>query len=157
MTVQIVEGLKFTIDRGPNWLFVKLPPRMNIKRDLPELAERLLSIASRHFIYRLVLELDEVSSMPDEMVTQLVRLHRRLVQMDGSLRLCGLSPACAAALREHDLDAELPNHETRQAAVLGCDVATLRQKLKEVAAGAGSDGAELVKTTASVRKEPCLQ
>lgn len=157
MTVQVVEGLKFTIDRGPNWLFVKLPPRMNIKRDLPELAERLHSVASRHFIYRVVLELDELSSMPNEMVTQLVRLHRRLLQNGGSLRLCGLSPQCVDVLREHELDAELPNHETRQAAVLGSDVAALRQKLKEVAASAGTDGADLVKTASIVHDQPCMQ
>jgi hypothetical protein len=34
------------------------------------------------------------------------------------------------------LASALPNHETRQAAVLGCDAAALRQRLKEIAASA---------------------
>ena len=55
-----IEGFKLTVDRGPNWLFVKLRPKRHFADDVPQIADELWSIASRHFIYRLVLELEEL-------------------------------------------------------------------------------------------------
>lgn len=154
MNVHVLDGLKLTVDRGPNWLFVKLCPTRDLARGVAGLAERVSSIAAQHFIYRVVLELDELRSLPESAVEQLVRLQERLAEHGGALRLCGLSAKCAATLRERELESVLPNHDTRQAAVLGSDVAELRQKLKQMAAG--SDGAELV-DSANIWQQPCLQ
>jgi hypothetical protein len=92
--------LNLTVDRGPNWLFVKLRPRRNKTNELPQLGDELWSIASRHFIYRLVLELEELKSLPAGLMEQLVLLHDRLVESGGALRVCGLSTKCAQALRD---------------------------------------------------------
>ncbi len=73
------------MDRGPNWLFVKLRPQRHFAEDVPHVADELWSIASRHFIYRLVLELEEIDQLPAELVDQLVILQERLAQCGGSL------------------------------------------------------------------------
>ena len=55
MAVHNVDGLELNVDRGPNWLFVKLRTREAPQAEVPQIADKLWSISSRHFIYRLVL------------------------------------------------------------------------------------------------------
>jgi anti-anti-sigma factor len=104
------------VDRGPDWLFVKLNPG---KQEPGDMAERLWSLANRHFIYRLVLEMDKVDQIPSRLMGQLITLQKRVLQRDGALRLCGLTPECAQALHFCRLDKALPNYECREDAVLG--------------------------------------
>jgi hypothetical protein len=79
----------------------------------------LWSIASRHFIYRLVLELEELEELPRGIMGELVRLQERLAQCGGALRICGLSPECEETLQSFHLDSALQNHATREEAVMG--------------------------------------
>ena len=132
MITHAIEGFKLSVDRGPNWLFVKLRPKRRFAEDVPQIADELWSIASRHFIYRVVLELDELDRMPSELIEQLVILQERLMQCDGSLRICGLSSDCVERLCDSQLDVALPNFATRQEAVLGGDASALHEKLKQV-------------------------
>jgi anti-anti-sigma factor len=104
------------VDRGPDWLFVKLNPG---KHEPSDMAERLWSLANRHFIYRLVLEMDKVDQIPSRLMGQLITLQKRILQREGALRLCGLTPECAEALHFCRLDKALPNYECREDAVLG--------------------------------------
>ena len=120
MPVHVVDGLEMEVDRGPNWLFVKL--RAKKKDPLPEVpqfAEKLWSISSRHFIYRLVLELEELEKLPSGLMGQLVTLQKRLAQCGGALRICGLSPECEESLQSYHMDSALPNHPSREQAVMG--------------------------------------
>jgi len=122
VTVHVVDGLQMRVDRGPNWLFVKLRPEDALDQPVPpKMADELWSISSRHFIYRLVLEMDEFDSLPPGMMGQLVLLQERLAQCGGALRICGLTPECEEVLQECHLEAALPNHATRVAAVKGCE------------------------------------
>jgi anti-anti-sigma factor len=114
-----LDGLELNVDRGPNWLFVKLRSRQTPRGEVPHIAEKLWSISSRHFIYRLVLELDDLKEMPSGMMGQLVMLQERLAQCGGALRICGLSPECEEKLHTCNLDSALPNHPSREAAVMG--------------------------------------
>jgi hypothetical protein len=114
-----VDGLEFNVDRGPNWLFVKLRTKRNPHVAVPNLADKLWSIASRHFIYRLVLELEELDELPSGIMSQLVLLQERLSQCDGALRICGLSPECELALHGFQMTSALPNHASREEAVMG--------------------------------------
>ncbi|NOY29985.1 MAG: STAS domain-containing protein [Planctomycetes bacterium] len=111
------------VDRGPDWLFVKIRPE---EHRLEDVAERLWALLEKHFIYRLVLEMDEVDFLPSLLMGQLVMLHKRVLQHDGALRLCGLSHSCAQALHFCRLDQALPNFETREDAVRGCTLAKPR-------------------------------
>jgi anti-anti-sigma factor len=104
------------VDRGPDWLFLRLHPG---KDDAGDVAERLWSLADRHFIYRLVVEMEDVDMLPSQLMGQLVMLHKRVLQRDGALRLCGLSERCIEALHFCRLDQALPCYATREDAVLG--------------------------------------
>jgi hypothetical protein len=48
-----------------------------------------------------------------------VTLQSRLAQCGGALRICGLSPECEETLHDCELDSALPNHASREAAVMG--------------------------------------
>ena len=104
------------VDRGPDWLFVRLRPD---EERLDELATRLWALLNKHFIYRLVLEMDEVDVLPSLMMGQLVMLQKRVLQHDGALRLCGLSSQCSEALHLCRLDRALPVFDCRADAVYG--------------------------------------
>lgn len=104
------------VDRGPDWLFVRLHPSKNEPADV---AERLWSVADRHFIYRIVLEMDDVDIMPSRLMGQLVMLHKRVLNHDGALRLCGVSSDCWESLHVCRLDQALPTFENRDDAVRG--------------------------------------
>ena len=119
MAVHNVDGLELNVDRGPNWLFVKLKSKRALRTEVPQIAEKLWSISSRHFIYRLVLELEDLEELPSGMMGQLVMLQERLSQCGGALRICGLSPECEETLHSCNLDSALPNHASREAAVMG--------------------------------------
>ena len=121
MAVHNVDGLELNVDRGPNWLFVKLRNKQSSRAEVPQIAEKLWSISSRHFIYRLVLELEDLEEMPSGMIGQLAMLQERLAQCGGALRICGLSPECEETLNSCQLDSALPNHASREAAVMGSE------------------------------------
>ena len=103
MAVHVIDGLELNVDRGPNWLFVKLRTKSSPHVEVPQFADKLWSISSRHFIYRLVLELEELDELPSGMMSQLVLLQERLSQCGGALRICGLSPECEESLQSFQL------------------------------------------------------
>lgn len=119
MATHVVDGLELNVDRGPNWLFVKLRSKDQPINETSAIAEKLWSISSRHFIYRLVLELDDLEKLPSGVMAQLVILQERLSQCGGALRICGLSPECEESLHSCELDSALPNHASREEAVMG--------------------------------------
>ena len=139
MVTHAIEGFKLSVDRGPNWLFVKLRPKRRFAQDVSQIADELWSIASRHFIYRVVLELEELDRLPAELTEQLVILQERLMHCGGSLRICGLPADCVEKLCDSQLDVALPNYATRQEAVLGGDAVALREKLKQALCDSASD------------------
>jgi hypothetical protein len=77
VAIHNVDGLEFNVDRGPNWLFVKLKTREAAESAVPQIADKLWSISSRHFIYRVVLELDDLDQMPSGMMGQLITLRAK--------------------------------------------------------------------------------
>lgn len=110
------DGTRLHVDRGPDWLFVRLKVD---PESIEGLADKLWEILDQHFIYRLVLEMDEVDFLPSRLMGQLVMLQKRVMQNDGALRLCGLSPRCVEALHLCRLDRALPSYRSRVDAVQG--------------------------------------
>ena len=104
------------VDRGPDWLFVRLRPD---REHLDGIADRLWTLLNQQFIHRLVLEMDEVEFLPSLLMGQLVMLHKRVLQHEGALRLCGLSPQCSEALHLCRLDQALPHFDCREDAIHG--------------------------------------
>jgi anti-anti-sigma factor len=116
---EVCEDWGLDVDRGPDWLFVKLKPGAQEPGDM---ADKLWKLADRHFVYRMVLEMDQLDVFPSRLMGQLVTLQKRVLQRQGALRLCGLSDGCAEALHFCRLDQALPNYGTREDAVLGARV-----------------------------------
>jgi anti-anti-sigma factor len=112
-------GCELDVDRGPDWLLVRVRGLDCASSELPPLADQLWSLAEQHFTYRVVLELDEVALLNSWLVGQLIALSKRVQEHDGVLRLCGLSPRNRRVLRTCSLDDHLPSFESRVDAVLG--------------------------------------
>ena len=117
--VKIVSDWQFSIDRGPDWLFVKIQPPDSSSTSDQELASGLWSILSKHFTYRLVLEMDEIDRLPRPLIGELLSLQKQIHDHGGMLRLSGLSAACQRDLHASELGEGLPKYESRSEAMLG--------------------------------------
>jgi hypothetical protein len=113
------DGLELNVDRGPNWLFVKLRNKTAPRGTVPHIADKLWAISTRHFIYRLVVEMDELEQLPASWMDELTELQQRLSECGGALRICGMSPECEETASVRPRDSSLTNHPSRVDAVLG--------------------------------------
>ncbi len=111
-------GCDLDVERGPDWLLVRLRNLDLTAPDAPPLADQLWNLLQQHFTYRLVLELEDVQ-LNSRVIGQLMQLYRRIEEHDGVLRLCGLSPGSRQVLHASHLDDRLRPYEDRQEAVLG--------------------------------------
>jgi len=108
------------IERGPNWLFVRLrSPVQEASGTEPPLADRLWSLLQRHLISRLVLELDKMEVLDDGLIHELIDLNQRLSTNGGVMRLSGLSSVNEKLLRSRGVNGRLPSYRNRHDAVFG--------------------------------------
>ena len=117
--LQLAPGWNLEVERGPDWLFVRIHCLPDNIWDAPPLAETLWALVEQHFTYRLVLECDHLQLLHTVLLGQLVLLHKRLVVHGGTLRLCGLSQQNREVLRSCRLDGRFPVFTCRSEAVLG--------------------------------------
>jgi anti-anti-sigma regulatory factor len=118
--VQIAPGWSVDLDRGPDWLFVRVhPPVDDLTPDTPPLADAVWSLLEQHCLHRVVLEMDEMSRLYSPLIGQLMLLHKRIYNDGGLLRLCGLSSENQEVLHTTRLDGQLPNYADRGEAVMG--------------------------------------
>ncbi|MGE0609002.1 MAG: STAS domain-containing protein [Pirellulales bacterium] len=116
--VEISSGWRFEVERGPDWLFIRLHPPHGSSGE-PALAEDLWNAICPNFVYRVVLEMDEVDCLHSYLVGQLVLLHKRLATHDGMLRLAGVSDHNQNVLKACRLDNRFPQYGNRADAVHG--------------------------------------
>ncbi|HTN76602.1 MAG TPA: STAS domain-containing protein [Pirellulaceae bacterium] len=109
----------FTLERGPDWLFIKVHGPENGDSEGVPLAEMIWTLMQQEFTRRVVLELDELRIMRSCTIAQLVRLHKRILTHDGLMRIAGLSPDNYNVLVACRLHERLPNYSSRAAAVMG--------------------------------------
>jgi anti-anti-sigma factor len=114
----IAPGCDLDVERGPDWLLVRVANLDPAEPDAPPLADRVWHLLQQHFTYRLVLELDQVRLLTSRLIAQLVQLHRRIEEHSGVMRVCGLSPQNREILHTCRLDERLAPYEDRQAAVM---------------------------------------
>ena len=119
MLLELAPGWSMDLDRGPDWLFVRLRPPATGPNVEFDLAEQVWEKLNQAFCYRLVLELDEVPRLQSWMIGQLVLLHKRICTHGGMMRLCGLNDANHQVLRICRLDDRFPQYANRTAAVMG--------------------------------------
>ena len=112
-------GWTLEVERGPDWLIVKLHCLPENVWDAPPLADNVWELMGQHFTHRLVLECQHLPILHTMLIGELLALQRRIAACGGMLRLCGLSAANRAVLETCRLDTRFPCFETRVAAVLG--------------------------------------
>ena len=120
----VAPGWELDAERGPDWLLVKVRSLAGATPD-PPLADGIWDLLERHFTYRVVLELDQVSVLNSHLIGQLIGLYRRIREHDGVMRLCGLSPHNLDVLRTCRLDDRFLSYRDREEAVMGCSVPRL--------------------------------
>ena len=120
MLLELAPEWTMDIDRGPDWLFIRLsPPRHGDTGEI-HLAEMIWRKLEQCFCYRAVLEMNDVGMLRSWMVGELVRLHKRVTTQGGMLRLSGLSHANEDVLRISRLNDRFPSYRNRTDAVMGC-------------------------------------
>ena len=110
-------GWEVDVERGPDWLFVRLG---NPDPDVPvsSLADQLWSVLDCHFVYRLVLRLDGVDVIDRNLLSELVKLYRRIRLHGGVMRLCGLSSQHREMLENCRLSRWFPPYNDVREAVM---------------------------------------
>jgi len=124
MTTTTVHGWALDVERGPDWLIVKMrgggdPGDQQGDERHAGLAEEVFSTLQNHFVHRLVLDLSELTILKSYLLGQLVLLQKRITAENGVLRLCGLSDANEKVLTVTRLNDRLPNYANRGDAVRG--------------------------------------
>ena len=109
-------GWNVSIERGPDWLFVRLQAGGAIGAG-PALADRLLSVIREHHAHRVVLELDRVDGVDDSLLGALTKVGSRIRDDGGLIRVCGLSTSNLERLKSTGCADTLPHFESRCAAV----------------------------------------
>jgi anti-anti-sigma factor len=112
-------GCELDVQRGPDWLIIRMGPWEADVNDAPPLADQIWTLAQNHLTYRVVLELDQINVLNSRLIGQLIRLYQRIREHDGLLRICGLSPYNRRVLHQCALDDRFRDYETREEAVLG--------------------------------------
>ena len=115
----IAPGCELDVERGPEWLLVRVRNLDLSEPDATPLAERLWSLLQQHFTYRLVLELDDVDLLSSPLIGELAQLYKRIEEHDGMMRVCGLSPRNRQVLHACHLDESLLPYADRHDAVMG--------------------------------------
>jgi anti-anti-sigma factor len=112
-------GYELDVDRGPDWLWIRIRSMPTDSAYAASLAEQLTELVEKHFIYRVVLELHRVPELDSHLIGELVKLDRHILKHDGVLRICGLSPEGRAMLEVCNLDDLCLEYETREEAIVG--------------------------------------
>jgi anti-anti-sigma factor len=115
---ELNNGWSADVDRGPDWLMVRLHSPSSRSGNGDGLADDLLSLLRGHLVRRMVLELDDIEPMRSSLVGQLVTLQDRVSKDGGVLRVCGLSDENCRVLRACRLDSRFPNYHDRRDAIM---------------------------------------
>jgi hypothetical protein len=119
MIVDLAPGWKTELDRGPDWLFVRLYGPDGDAADATGIAESLCLLLRQEFMRRVVLELDQLAMLPQDLIDELMLLHDALDREGGMLRLCGLCEEHQEILDQNDFSNRITQFRDREEAVLG--------------------------------------
>ena len=119
----IQAGCELDVDRGPNWLFVKIrSPGVRVSNDEADilcLADQVWALLDRALTYRLVLEMDEIDVLRSLLIGQLVLLQKRIRRHGGMLRLSGVSADNRQVIESCSMADRFPAYRNRVEAVMG--------------------------------------
>lgn len=117
--VELASGWNLNVERGPDWLFVRIHCDDADPNASPSLAEAIWSLLKDHFTRRIVVECDQVPLLNSGILSELLKLRSMINSENGMMRLSGLSPVNRRVLRTMKLENELPVYSDRNAAVMG--------------------------------------
>jgi hypothetical protein len=103
-----------TVERGPDWLFVRID---GDKRHGRPLSETVWSMLRENLTNRIVLEMESVASVDDQLFSEISNLGRRIQADGGLIRICGLSDENLSRLQS--AAAHVPHFKCRTDAVRG--------------------------------------
>jgi anti-anti-sigma factor len=107
------------VDRGPEWLFIRLHIPEGDALEENQLAESIWQTMQQHFAKRVVLELNELRMLHSRILGQLVLLHKRIHSQGGVMRVCGLNELNQEVVKVSRLHEHFPNYRNREEAVMG--------------------------------------
>ncbi|MEQ8789685.1 MAG: hypothetical protein RIC55_25545 [Pirellulaceae bacterium] len=105
---EIAPGWNVQMDRGPNWLLMRVQADPGSKPTADEFCQQVWNLMQRHLTTRLVVEFDGAPPLDAEMIDHLGRLHDRIDDANGKLCVCGLSPDDEQSLRGAKVNAQRP-------------------------------------------------
>ncbi|MFM7184718.1 MAG: STAS domain-containing protein [Planctomycetota bacterium] len=109
-------GWDVAVERGPDWLFLRLESGTGGAGD-GSLSDRLLGTIRANRAHRVVLELDRVESMDAALLDAIATVGTHVRGDGGLVRVCGLSEGNLRQLQTSAAGKELPHFESRSAAV----------------------------------------
>lgn len=119
MVTELAPSWAFEVERGPDWLFVKVNSPDNGDAEGVPLAQMLWDLMQQHFSRRIVLEMDDLRILRSYVIGQLVQLHKRVCHAGGLMRVTGLSEENYRALVACRLHDRFPRYASRSEAVMG--------------------------------------
>lgn len=110
-----------TVERGPDWLFLRLEapsgaPGAEDGRG-GRLADRICDMIRESHAHRVVLELDRVQSIDDDLIGAIADVGTRVRDEGGLIRVCGLTQPNLQRLRTTVQESGLAHFDSRTAAV----------------------------------------
>jgi hypothetical protein len=125
-TLPIPRGLRefaspeeLEIERGPNWLFVRVHTCHADSDTCASLASRVSAALDQHFVNRVVLELGDAAISCEQLIEELTVLDNWVQHRHGVLRVCGLSGRTSYRLHRSPLAQHFPVYHDREEAVWG--------------------------------------
>jgi hypothetical protein len=115
----VAPGWELKVERGPDWLLVKVSNPDPESLETPPLADQLWLLMERHFVYRMVLDLEEIGVLHGRLLGQLLLLQKRSHQHDGMLRLIGISSDNRQVIDACGLGDQLPVYPCQEDAIMG--------------------------------------
>jgi len=109
-------GWDVAVERGPDWLFLRLESGTPGAGD-GSLTDRLLGTIRANRAHRVVLELERVESIDATLLDAIATVGTQVRGDGGMIRVCGLSENTLRQLRKSPAGRELPHFESRSAAV----------------------------------------
>ncbi len=119
MLTELALSWTFDVERGPDWLFVKVHGPTNGDAEGIPLAEMVWDSMRQHLSHRVVLDLSELRILRSYVIGQMVQLHKRVYTHGGLMRVCGLSDDNYRVLVACRLNERFPPYATRGDAVMG--------------------------------------
>lgn len=114
-----VPSEELEIERGPNWLFVRVHTCHACSDTCSSLASRVSAALDQHLVNRVVLELGDAAISSEQLIEELMVLDNWIQHRHGVLRVCGLSGRASYRLHRSPLAQHFPVYHNREDAVWG--------------------------------------